>query len=238
MDWGPIWDFVTMLAVGAGGFALVYFRHAAQTATDEAVKEAAARINFPRQLARELATLRGTQRQELRYQAYGKLWHRLRRLAIYDEDSFDKAAASELSNELSDWYFEETGGMLLSGSAREAYFALQDLLQATVRIDANWSARRFDESGEGYRGEVMKLLGKLRSDKARRARLAYEQMPSIEIETWEQAAPVLAAAWRAGLNEVAERWSQLGETQRFAVLQQAGSVLRTFLANDLESRER
>ena len=37
---------------------------------------------------------------------------------------------------------------------------------------------------------------------------------------------------------LANRWEELGEGERFAVLQQAASVLRTGLTNDVESRLR
>ena len=57
-------------------------------------------------------------------------------------------------------------------------------------------------------------------------------------DDWQDRAVGLAKEWRKGVNEVAAVWAELDKKQRFATLQQAGSKLRTSLANDLESRVR
>ncbi len=44
--------------------------------------------------------------------------------------------------------------------------------------------------------------------------------------------------WRKDIKKLAAQWSELDERERFAVIQQIGSVLRTILANDVESRMR
>ena len=48
----------------------------------------------------------------------------------------------------------------------------------------------------------------------------------------------LASGWREDVAVLADRWGELDEEERFAVLQQAASMLRTGLTNDVESRLR
>ena len=55
--------------------------------------------------------------------------------------------------------------------------------------------------------------------------------PGTDIET-------LTRAWRKDVAKLAEAWPELNGEERFAVLQQVASVLRTGLTNDVESRLR
>ena len=84
----------------------------------------------------------GVERQELRFKSYGALWKELRPLAIYDETIINRKIVSDLSSKLSDWYFSECGGLLLTPQARDFYFALQDLLRATSKFPEDWDTDR------------------------------------------------------------------------------------------------
>jgi hypothetical protein len=48
----------------------------------------------------------------------------------------------------------------------------------------------------------------------------------------------MAAAWRSDVGKLAIGWTEIDGNDRFAVLQQVSSTLRTGLANDVESRLR
>ena len=59
-----------------------------------------------------------------------------------------------------------------------------------------------------------------------------------DFRDWETRAGALGKSWRDGMKSVAANWNRFDDVQRFAVLQQAGSLLRSSLVNDLESRVR
>jgi hypothetical protein len=80
---------------------------------------------WPVELGQELEKSRGVERQELRFKSYGELWKKLRPLAIYSDKPVNRANFGELTEDLSDWYFSECGGMFLLPHVRDFYFALQ-----------------------------------------------------------------------------------------------------------------
>jgi hypothetical protein len=57
------------------------------------------------------------------------LWKTLRPLAVYDTNVLDEKAADTLSGQLSDRYFAEDGGLMLTAPVRNLYFALRDVSQ-------------------------------------------------------------------------------------------------------------
>jgi hypothetical protein len=173
-----------------------------------------------------------------------ELWGKLRPLAIYDATVIDKKSASDLSSNLSNWYFSECGGLLLTPQARDFYFALQDLLRATSRVSEDWVAERPEKSGDEKHifQELLKArsadaaIGADAANGAAEAFRAFEFVSTVALEDWQKLAAGFAKDWREGINTIAEVWQQLDKRQRFATLQQVGSVLRSSLANDLESR--
>jgi hypothetical protein len=186
-------------------------------------------------LTRELQKTRGVERQEQRFKSYGALWKELRPLAIYDAAVIDKKVVSDLSLKLSDWYFSECGGLLLTPQARDFYFALQDLLRTTSTCPGDWDANRSEES----KGDQQSILRAVLTEKSANGAIGVlDYLSSGGFEDWQNKAPNLAKEWRKGINDVAADWNKLDRRQRFATLQQVGSVLRTTLANDLESRVR
>lgn len=205
---------------------------AVQTSAEETAKATIQQLTWPGELARELQKTRGVERQESRYTSYGGLWEKLRPLAIYDATIINKKAASDLSAKLSDWYFSQNGGLLLTPQARDFYFALQDLLRAISKVTEDWVVERPEKSGDERR-LFLKVLEARKVDAAINA-LTY--VTTGAVEDWQKKAAEHAKGWREGINKVADDWKNMGNAERFVTLQQVGSVLRTSLTNDLESR--
>src|SRR5712691_1375298 len=138
MDTGAILSAITLaLLAGFVTFGKAGVEAAAKTGAENAVKD----LHWARALAQELEKTRGIERQESRFKSYGGLWKELRPLAIYDPDIVDRLTAEALSKKLSDWYFSESGGFLLTQPVRHFYFALQDLLRVIAKSD-DWTADR------------------------------------------------------------------------------------------------
>jgi hypothetical protein len=238
-DWNVILHLLTLALLGLGGYFLFMFKAATEaavkTSAEEGAKAALRDLEWPREFARELQKSRGLERQELRFKSYGALWKELRPLAIYDVVKFDKKDAGNLLAKLSDWYFSECGGLLLTPQAREFYFALQDLLRLISTVAISWDANRSEEIEGDTKSTFRELL------KARQANGAIrvlEYFDNSSLEDWQEKAMNLGEEWRKSVNQVGRVWSELTERERFAVLQQVGSKLRSSLVNDLESRER
>lgn len=238
-DLNAVLQVLTLILLGIGGYVLVLLRAgteaAVKTSEEEAAKAAIQQLKWPGELARELQKTRGIERQELRFKSYGSLWKELRPLAVYDTDSIDKEAAGELSAKLSDWYFSEYGGLLLTPQARGFYFALQDLLRVISKTPEDWVVDRPGASGTS---EKDAFEATLKAKNAEGALSALRYVSSCTIDDWQDMAPKYAEQWREGVNVLASAWNDLDNRARFATLQQVGSILRTSLVNDLESRLR
>ena len=239
-DLSAIVDVLTVVLLGVGAFALHMLRTgteaAAKAGAEEAVKITLHDLHWPAGLAQELQKARGVERQELRYKSYGALWKELRPLAIYDATIIDKKAINDLSSKLSDWYFSESGGLLLTPQARNFYFALQDLLRATSRFPGEWSVDRSRVS-EGNNKEIFREV--LTKNSAGKELLnVFRYFEIGKFEDWKDKAPDLGMKWKEGIKGVAKTWNTLDEPERFATLQQVGSILRTSLTIDLDSRLR
>jgi hypothetical protein len=157
-------------------------------------------------------------------------------LAIYDVGVLDNGAAKKLSEQLTDWYFSEEGGLLLSRHVRDFYFALQDLLRA-VAAAPEWKAER---SHEGPRDVLNRILNRERLSGATETLAYLEGLDGCdgELGKWPDSAASHAKAWRRDVEALAGRWDTLQPMERFAVLQQVASILRTGMVNDVESRLR
>ncbi len=186
--------------------------------------------NWSRELAQQLERARGLGRQEARLDSYGALWKELRTLAIYDTASIDRTAIADLSSRLSDWYFSPKGGLLLTEHVREFYFALQDLLQAAVRYPDAPVDR--PPSGEP-RERLLAIVRADHLDGAEQTLVALKDLPARE---WQAVAAALGQKWRADIRTLTAHWPDLAATDRFVVLQQVSSALRTTMANDIETR--
>ena len=95
--------------------------------------------NWTKKLDQILEQNRGIERHRLRAASYSKLWACTKPLATYDAGKLDRSDLKKLSDDLTEWYFSPTGGMMLTEHVRELYFALQDLLRATN--EQNWQVQ-------------------------------------------------------------------------------------------------
>lgn len=212
---------------------------AVKSTAEETAKATVRQMEWPAELGRELQKTRGVERQELRYESYGALWTQLRPLAIYDDRAIDRSTAHALSQRLTDWYFSGKGGLLLTPQARDFYFALQDLLRAVSETPTEWTADRSlateGEHRQVFRGvlDAPQVDGDIGALKR-----VVDYFSERRFDDWQTAAPDHGATWRKGIAALAARWKDLGAGQRFAILQQVGSILRTSLTNDVESRLR
>lgn len=238
-DLHAILDVLTLVLLAIAGYGVFLLRTgteaAIKTTAEEAAKAAIRELQWPAELTRELQKTRGVERQELRFKSYGLLWKELRPLAIYDPTIINKKVVGDLSSKLSDWYFSDCGGLLLTPQSRDFYFALQDLLRATSKLPEDWAADRSEES-EGDQKDIFR--GVLAARGADEAISVLDDLSTSALEEWQNVAADLGKKWKKGINKVAAAWKELDKRQRFATLQQVGSVLRTSLVNDLESRVR
>jgi hypothetical protein len=225
-------NLVTLGAVLAVGLLIKLAKTGAEEAVKEGAKAAIRELQWPAELARVLQESRGSERQQLRFKSYGALWHELRPLAIYDNVPFDNASLMELRGKLTDWYFGDCGGLLLTTALRDFYFALQDLLDVAARDGTPWRAER----SHGDQKVVFRTI--LEQRRIAPALGAFEILEKHGRIDWEAKSPALAKEWKDGVRALAGVWSELAPAQRFAVLQQVGSVLRTSMTNDVESRLR
>jgi hypothetical protein len=235
VDVDSVLEVVTLIALAIGGYFVKTGKDAvasaANTAAEEGARAGVKAINWPRELAQELEKTRGTERQERRFDAYSALWKKLRRLALYDQAVPDPTSMGELSRSLSDWYFIEAGGLMLTTQARDFYFALQELLQAVSAKE--WTAER-PSTDLKEKENFLELVQGRHLDGAERA---MAELDRADVREWPPN-PEFGKDWKDDVKELAARWDDLSARQRFIVLQQVASILRTVLVNDVESRLR
>ena len=239
IDWPAVSGFVVSALLAVGAYALYLLKKATEAsitkAAEQGALEAIKTLRWPAELGRELQKGRGLERQELRFKSYAALWKQLRPLAIYDTAPIARTGARDLSSKLSDWYFSDSGGLLLTRQSRDFYFALQDLLGIVSRSPDDWVAERTPGAEGTLRKEFRSLL-EARSAAGALAALSYVEQEHFD--DWPEAAPAHAEAWRADVRALADHWQELSSSERFTALQQTGSLLRTCMVNDLESRVR
>jgi len=224
-------DVIILVLVGVGVVLWKSVGAGAEEAAKRGAQEAMDRVNWDAVLGRELERLRATERQELRFTSYGALWEKMRPLAIYDDSPVNQQTMKKMSKELSDWYFSVNGGLMLTAHNRDLYFALQDLVRS-VTAQRPWAAERS--------ADPEKILASvLERFELENAQALVTHLDETQIDDWPSAElPELAKGWKEDLNELAESWGELSPGEKFAVLQQASSAIRTGLVNDVESRLR
>ena len=168
-----------------------------------------------------------------RFDVYGELWARMQCLAKYTDKPFTRNDATELWEELSDWYFSNNGGLFLTKRAREFYFALQDILGKVKDIN-DWQCENRPDNPEEL---FNKLLTKLP-----------ESNPIVKAYSKETRDPITmdAGQWRETCRKsLALELETLANAQQpatdvgdiiYSTIQQVSSVLRSNLANDIKSR--
>jgi hypothetical protein len=230
MDLGAVLNLILLALVAIGALLWRLFGSAADRAVTGQVDELITELNRASALARELEKTRATERQELRFTSYGTLWAEMRPLAIYDESPVDRAAMGKLSKKLSDWYFSEKGGLMLTSHNRDLYFALQDLV-SSVADQPSWMGERTREPRPSF-------LAVLDRQNLTRARALIDHLDHVDVSAWPGDVETLTRGWHEDVEQLAAEWPALDGKEHFAVLQQVASVLRTSLTYDVESRLR
>lgn len=230
MDLGAVLNLILLALIAIGALLWRLFGSAADRAVTGQVDELITELNRASALARELEKARATERQELRFTSYGTLWAKLRPLAIYDDSRVDGTSMGKLSKDLSDWYFSEKGGLMLTSHNRDLYFAVQDLV-SSVADQQGWEGERLREPRPVF-------LAVLERQGLRSARALVDHLETVDVSTWPGDVGTLTSGWHEDVQKLAAEWPALDEQERFAVLQQVASVLRTSLTFDVESRLR
>jgi hypothetical protein len=157
-----------------------------------------------------------------RMAAYAKLWQEFEPLAVYaPTESITYDRVRELGVALRSWYFD-TGGLLFTRRARDAYFLVQDAIDQIARLPHNDAILR-GVSTHWTRTTI----------NATHERLHIRELPPAGATDQEH------VAWRDELSAlIANEWS-FGERpdDDFALLQFLASSLRTLLAEDLLTRD-
>ena len=214
----------------AGGLFLALIRKSLETAVTKTTENAIAKASWSQVLARELEKTRGAERQEVRLRSYGRLWSKMRPTAIYGGTNFDRSTVRELSSSFSDWYYSEEGGLMLTTPARELYFTLQDLLRS-VGDGADWTGERVDNPRDLF----LTLLDERSLVKAKKFLVELDERYLLD---WPGDVNAGAREWRSDIRKIPAFWTELSGVQRFSIVQQVASVLRTGLSADVESRLR
>jgi hypothetical protein len=232
VDLGAVLGWVTAALIAVGVLLWRLVGTGAEQATKAQVDELMVELNRQSVLARELEKTRGTERQELRFESYGTLWAEMRPLAIYDTSPINAEEMGTLSSQLTGWYFSAKGGLMLTSHNRDLYFALQDLVQA-VGSKPDWQAKRIGKPKDAFQAVAKRL------DLAGAQELM-KLLDGVKVSEWPPSDLVeVASGWRKkDVVLLVDRWGELDEGERFAVLQQAASLLRTGLTYDVESRLR
>ena len=158
---------------------------------------------------------------------------KLRPLAVYDNTVIDKEVVRKLISGLTEWYFSECGGLLLTQQARDFFFALQDILRTASLIPEEWRAVRSEKPKGGHKSILQALLRARNSDDAISVLNYFSQG---KFDDWQERAIDLGGKWKSGIRKIGAAWMEINEGERFAALQQVGSILRTTLVIDLDSR--
>jgi hypothetical protein len=187
-----------------------------------------------RELARirlDISRQRSTDLLNRRFAAYQRLWLLMQPLAVYTEKTFSADTARSTSKNLTEWYFSENGGLFLSESARDFYFALQDTLKKFAEAPRLQNTPHLD--GRDTFINMLEFHPAL-SFKYKKCVDCYlaehpERMPP---EDWKH----LCKALRTYVIEQLAKDPAHGSYLAFCMTQQVSSALRSRLAHELDSR--
>jgi hypothetical protein len=161
-----------------------------------------------------------------RFETYGALWKCMQATAIYTEKSFGPSEVKQYFEDLSKWYFSDSGGLFLSERARDFYFALQDLLHALGPLPEWHCDKRPANPDEVFAG----LL--LRSPHLKQYKGIDLKRPKT-LKRWQDLCVSLPDALESLIKDSEPKAA--GEFV-FAAVQQVSSVLRSNLTDELHSR--
>ena len=174
------------------------------------------RVESAHQLNRDLISKRAS--------AYACLWSKMRSLAIYSNESFNSKISERLYEELSNWYFSETGGLFLTNRAREFYFALQNVLQSFGNMN-DWDCP--ERPANPHRLFVTMLEGMAEENDNIK-----DVLGKIDPVKWKSSCELIAEHLASLVNKSQAQTGGL----IFASAQQISSILRTNLTYEVHSR--
>jgi hypothetical protein len=108
------------------------------------------------------------QLRERRLMAYSELWCLLEPLSIYERAPITVNTAWVMSAKLTHWYYQ-TGGLVLSTAARDAYFPLQNVLAAAGSLPMQNNFRLARTTMEELKRRASRLRTATTSDVGTRA---------------------------------------------------------------------
>lgn len=152
---------------------------------------------------------------------------KLRPLAIYTNEKLKPENINELSNDLSDWYFSNCGGLLITERVRSFYFELQKLLQLAATLEWECTHRPSDP-----KAIFSQFVENIRQSKHQLKPIDLESIASIKTKDWRELCVDISEELQKKSSEKDPKINEL----IFSVLQQAASVLRTTLADELDTR--
>jgi hypothetical protein len=167
-----------------------------------------------------------------RFESYGALWAKMKRLAIYTGAPFGGNDARALEAELSEWYFSDKGGLLLTLEAREFYFALQDTLRAACRAP-DWKCHpRPPDTRENFKALLTRIAGNEPALMSCASLIRKDEPERLEHATWRVACKAVASE----IEKLANQRTSQACDDIYCALQQISSILRTKLAAEVRSR--
>ena len=212
---------VIVAQLGAGGLMLMILIAALWKLYSDQRKTLVESVH---QLNRELVSKRAT--------AYSSLWSRMEPLAIYSTSSFDPEKSKILLEELSSWYFSNTGGLFLTDRAREFYFSLQSFTQSIANIPDWICLKRPENTKELF----MTLLDEMTESETDAKHvlecIKEDQLDRIKPKIWKSTCKLVLDNV---LSRVKNSDTQSGDLI-FASVQQISSILRTNLTHEVHSR--
>lgn len=166
-----------------------------------------------------------------RIDAYGGLWAKMKTIAIYGKGQFGPTDVATMREDLAGWYFSSNGGLLLTTTAREFYFSLQDLLAELNGLEnPSWHCASRPNNAKQIFVDIIKAAepGPL----AESIVADLDQPDNLSPKQWRRSCAQISAH----LVELAKANAPAAADKIFASVQQISSVLRSILAHDVRSR--
>jgi hypothetical protein len=155
--------------------------------------------------------------------------------AIYIADQFGPDKVKEYMKSLTEWYFSPDGGLYLTERAREFYFPLQRLLSDIDQLPQGcWTPtkRSLDPAAE-----FKDFLRKLPSEIGTLTQM--EKLSTLKPDDWKKTCRAVSAQLNALVKQNKDSGKQSHDMGKaiFCAVQQASSVVRTVLTEEVGSRE-
>ena len=177
----------------------------------------------------------------MRYKAYGQLWLRTKSTKLYTTEAFGPKEVFELVDSLSDWYYSETGGILLTNNAKEFYFSLQDLVLAVCDF-GKWMCYPRPTDPKEIFDKLLNAM-ELTDKESKDLELTGQELKDQVSKATTKPQLLDPKKWRKCCRMVSSKLKLLVDEAKtdagsviYAAIQQVASILRTYLSHELGSR--